>query len=55
MDEELLRKNAGRARPIISDYVAKRKRPLTVELFCGDLQQFDESIADCDAVVMIEV
>ena len=55
IDENLLRKNAFRIRPQLSDYVAKRKYPLTMELLCGDLQVFDQSVADCDAVVMIEV
>jgi len=41
--------------PSASDYLFRRSRPLTVELYNGSLADYDERLQSVEAVTMIEV
>jgi len=55
IDRQLLIDNATRLNPHISDYVFRRSKPLTVELYNGSLADHDQRLHAVEAVTLIEV
>ncbi len=42
-------------KPLITDYLDRRQKPLRMRLFQGDLTQYDSRTVGVEAVTMIEV
>ena len=55
IDRQLLIDNAKRLSPLVSDYLFRRSKPLTVELYNGSLADYDERLRSVEAVTLIEV
>ena len=55
IDRQLLVDSLYRIRPLTSEYLFRRVQPLMVEIFHGNLLDWDDRLADMDAVTMIEV
>ena len=54
-DRSVLEAHQFLIRPLTSDYIAPRDRPLWVALFEGSVAEYDCRLADFEAVVMIEL
>jgi len=55
VDRRLLMDSASRLTPLASDYIFRRHKPLTVELYNGSLADYDERLHSVEAVTLIEV
>jgi len=55
IDRQALSDNANRLTPLVSDYMFRRSKPLTVELYNGSLTDYDERLQSVEAVTLIEV
>lgn len=55
IDEELLNRFYSNLMPGIIDYVRLRKSPLTVKVFKGSVDEYDECLENTDIVVAIEL
>jgi len=55
IDRQSLVDHASRLFPSASDYLFRRSRPLTVELYNGSLADYDERLQSVEAVTLIEV
>jgi len=55
IDHQSLVNNSSRLFPSASDYLARRSKPLTVELYNGSLADCDERLQSVEAVTLIEV
>jgi len=55
IDRQLLVDSSSRLKPSTSDYLFRRKSPLTVEIYNGSLVNYDERLKSIEAVTLIEV
>jgi len=55
IDRRLLNDSSGRLKPLASDYLFRRSKPLTIELYNGSLVDYDERLRSVEAVTLIEV
>jgi len=55
IDRQSLIDSANCLFPSASDYLFRRSRPLTVELYNGSLADYDERLQSVEAVTLIEV
>jgi len=55
IDRQLLIDSSRRLSPLASDYLFRRSKPLTVELYNGSLAEYDERLRSVEAVTLIEV
>ena len=55
LDQQLLSERCHRLNPLITDYIVRRRQPLHIELYHGNLLDYDHRLNGIDAVTMIEV
>ena len=55
VDAVTLNLSASHCRPLTTDFLCPRARPLKMSLYLGDLTEFDFRIANADAVTLVEV
>ncbi|XP_014666523.1 PREDICTED: small RNA 2'-O-methyltransferase-like [Priapulus caudatus] len=55
IDRNILKQYSFRIEPSLWEHVHVRSSPLTTQLFCGSIAEFDKRLADVDAVTMVEV
>lgn len=55
IDEELLKRSLYNAEPTLSDYFKSRDHKLTVEVYRGSIDTFNECLKDVDLVYGIEM
>ena len=55
LDYALLDSQQYRLRPLTSEYIYKRRTPLEIQLFSGDITVTDNRMIGIEAVTLIEV
>lgn len=55
IDKELVERFKSKVDPLISDHVKKRERPLTVNVWKGNVAIPNPNLKDIDAVIAIEL
>jgi len=55
IDRQLLVDSTNHLSPVVSDYLFRRSKPLTVELYRGSLVDRDQRLKSIEAVTLIEV
>lgn len=55
IDEELLQRSLPSCEPYMADYLKMREHPLKVDVFCGSIDAYDDSLEGADFVFGIEV
>ena len=55
IDEATLEAHMLKLRPLVSDFICKRDKPLTMQLYCGSVSQYDSRMDGIQAVVMVEL
>ncbi|KAL3279100.1 hypothetical protein HHI36_016614 [Cryptolaemus montrouzieri] len=55
IDEQLLKDNLFRVRPLTCEYLRRRPEPLTINVFAGSIIDPDRRILDSDVVIGIEI
>ncbi|KAK2152848.1 hypothetical protein LSH36_316g05010 [Paralvinella palmiformis] len=55
IDQAALSSNPHLLQPLLTDYLARRSRPLVISLYHGDAQLYDVRLANTEAVTLIEV
>ncbi|XP_002074727.2 small RNA 2'-O-methyltransferase [Drosophila willistoni] len=55
IDEDVLKKNVLFIKPLVADYVRRRKRPLHVDVLQGSVAESSQELQSIDAVVALEL
>ena len=55
LDENEVSIAKQRNQPKMGDYLERRATPFEVQLYCGDVTQFDSRVSGCDCVTLVEV
>ena len=55
IDRQVVLDSVHRLAPLICDFLFRRPDSLTVDVYQGDLCQYDDRLAGIDAVTLIEV
>ena len=55
LDLDALRRNRDLLKPLITDYLIRRPRPLVIRLYQGDAGVYDTRLTGTEAVTLIEV
>lgn len=55
IDEDILRRNSGRAEPMLCDYLKRRPEPLIIEVYRGSIDTMHDCLLQTDIVIGIEM